>query len=137
MKKVLLLFLILSIFFSCQQKPEKKTETYEDGAPKMEQYFVEDNLTKEVTYYKNQQKRYEGEYLDGKRHGRWVYWYPNGNVWSEGFFYQGENDSIRIVYHENGNKYYSGKYKKGQRTGVWKFWDEEGNFIKKVDYSVN
>jgi len=134
-KKLIIGLLLFGLFFSCTQKTKKVTKKFADGTPKMEQYFQKDSLIKEVTFYNNQQKRYEGTYRNGKKHGKWVYWYPNGNVWSEGFFYLGENDSTRITYHENGLKYYSGKYRKGERTGIWKFWDEKGNFIKQVDYT--
>lgn len=132
------LFLLFLTVFSCSNEPEKMIEEiYPDGTPKVEKYYntIDGNkqLVKEITYYSNHKKRYEGEYKNGKRNGKWMYWYENGSIWSEGYFKNDLSDGKRIVWRGNGKKYYEGTYKDGKQVGRWKFWDENGKLTKIVD----
>jgi len=70
-----------------------------------------------------------------KRDGKWIYYYENGNVWSEGFFKDGKSDGKRTTHYENGKIFYEGYYKDDRRVGVWKFYDEKGTLVKSVDHS--
>lgn len=113
-------------------------ESYPDGSSKVERTYKDQDgkriLVKEVLYYPNHQKYMEGEYRNNKRHGLWISWYQNGNVWSKGEFDEGVEEGIRVVYHENGQKYYEGKFKNGKKSGIWKFWDEKGRPVREVDF---
>ena len=83
--------------------------TYPDGSNKVVKYYENEAdtqiLIKEVGYYPDGKKQYEGGIDKDKRHGKWTYWYKNGNVWSEGSFNHGLNDGLRTAYHENGKVY--------------------------------
>jgi antitoxin component YwqK of YwqJK toxin-antitoxin module len=143
MKKILLFVALIAIIASCKQQEYEKqvTETFPDGTPKREQYFLgkEDGryMAKDVFYYADGQKRVEGEYnKEGKKHGDWTYWYDNGNKWSEGSFNEGLNDGERITWHENGQQHYTGEYDKGKRVGIWRFYDENGTMTKEIDYDA-
>lgn len=140
-RKLIYLMLILSLV-SCGTKiVEEIEEKYDDGSPKtVKIYEVDDEkkeLLKEIGYYSNNQKRIEGEFRDGKRHGKWYYWYENGNMWSEGSFHEGRRDGPGVTYHENGEKYVVGTYDNDERIGVWQFYDENGDLIKEIDYNRN
>jgi len=76
----------------------------------------------------------EGSFKNKERIGKWSYWYPNGNLWSEGHYKDGVENGIKTVFHENGEKYYEGKLKEGKRIGIWKFWDQDKNLLKEVNY---
>ena len=52
----------------------------------------------------------QGTYVDGKEHGKYTVWYPNGQI------------------------HYIGKYHHGQKSGKWKFYNEEGKLTKEVVY---
>jgi antitoxin component YwqK of YwqJK toxin-antitoxin module len=133
----LLLLFILSIT-ACSHKETIVEEKFPDGSDKLVcTYKVKgDNkeLIFEVQYYANGNKEYEGEYKDSLKHGDWIYWYENGFVWSEGFFYENKSDGIRKVYHENGQLYYEGEYDKGKQIGKWIFYDENGQRIKEETF---
>ncbi len=135
------LFLITVLFlYSCQQGEVYKqtVSRYDNGDPKLVRYYESAKDTtdpiREVAYYKHNLIKYNGQLKEGKRNGKWVYYYDNGNKWSEGFFINDVSNSTRTVYHRNGQKYYSGKYNQGKRTGVWMFWDETGKLIKQENY---
>ena len=56
-----------------------------------------------TTYYDNGQKESEGNYINGKKEGKWTEW------------------------HLNGNKKYEMDLVDGKVEGKWSWWDEEGN----------
>ncbi|MGQ1889590.1 tetratricopeptide repeat protein [Thermophagus sp. OGC60D27] len=85
-----------------------------------------------------------GAYSNGKRTGKWVFFYKNGNVSQESIFNDGQivgkqtvyfpNETIKAVYHynneglldglyeeyyKNGNIKSRGYYKDGQQDGAW------------------
>lgn len=139
MNRIINIAIVICLFAACKNTIIEVVEkTHTDGTPKTVRYYKvekeQQKLVKEIAYYENHNKQYEGEYREDKRNGKWTYWYMNGNIWSEGWFADGENDSTRNVYHENGKIYYSGKYDIGKRVGVWKFWDENGKLLKEINY---
>ncbi|UCH93904.1 MAG: prolyl oligopeptidase family serine peptidase [Candidatus Aminicenantes bacterium] len=68
-----------------------------------EQFLYEWFLShKQSPFHQNGQKRCEGTFLDGKKHGKWIYW------------------------HENGNKEMEEEYIKGIPNGKWSYWDKQG-----------
>lgn len=140
--KILLLFLITFLCVGCNTKIVEETiESYPDGSPKIVRCFKDDGKTrilfKETLYYSNHQKYMEGEYKNGKRDGKWISWFQNGNKWSVGYFTEGLDDGERTVYYEDGKKYFYGKYKDGKKIGIWKFWDEEGKLTKEENCDNN
>jgi antitoxin component YwqK of YwqJK toxin-antitoxin module len=89
-----------------------------------------DNLKR----YDNGVKQYEGAVKNGKREGKWAYWYNNGSPWSECEYKEGRKDGRTTVWYENGYKRYEGFYKDDERSGKWTYWDEKGNPVKELTY---
>ncbi len=140
-KLLLLFFGIIYILSSCKSSTEKVVESrFEDKSPEVIKYYKKTGetreLVKEEAFYQNKNKRMEGEYLNNERNGRWVYYYENGKVWSEGFFKAGKNEGLRSTYFENGNKRYEGNYKSDLRVGIWKFYSESGSLSNQINYGV-
>jgi antitoxin component YwqK of YwqJK toxin-antitoxin module len=140
MKKLIFLLIFPLLFFvSCQSKlTEEIIEKHPDGTPKLVRYYSIDGqvkeLAKEIQYYPNHNKFYEGEFKNNRKNGSWTVWYQNGNIWSEGFYDNGLDDGKRTGYYETGKKHFEGRYKKGKMTGTWKFWDEKGVLANEIDY---
>ncbi len=137
-----LLFILLFaiVLPSCNSEKKVIEETYPDGSPKKVCIYhgrgENRELIKESTYYPNKKMQMEGTYRDNKRDGKWIYWYENGNLWSEGFFIKGKSDGKRTTYFENGKVRYEGSYKEDMRVGKWRFFDETGRMLQEVDYSA-
>jgi antitoxin component YwqK of YwqJK toxin-antitoxin module len=114
-------------------------ETYPDGSPKRECVYKGKNtsreLIRETTWYPHKKIQMMGEYKKKKRDGNWIYYYENGNVWSEGSFKDGKSEGKRTTHYEDGKIFYEGYYQEDRRVGVWKFYNEKGKFVKSVDYS--
>lgn len=137
MQKSILLLLITLFFFGCgSQFEEVVEESYPDGNPKLVKHYTKKDRTliKEITYYPNQQKQSEGEIKEGKMHGKWSFWFQNGQLWTVAYYQENIEHGEQTVWHDNGNKYYQGSFEDGVRTGIWKFWDSSGNLTKTIDY---
>jgi antitoxin component YwqK of YwqJK toxin-antitoxin module len=140
MKNLAFLILCPLIFLcSCAGPLEEEiVETHPDGSPKLVRLYKVDGqirtLKKEIQYYPNHQKLYEGELKDNRKHGKWTVWHQNGNTWSEGYYSNGVDDGRRTGYHENGQKHFQGKYKNGKMAGTWKFWDDTGVKVNEIKY---
>jgi len=140
MKNLFYLTLSLLLVFSCSKPKEVIEETYPDGSKKIVRYYKgsgkDKKLLKEIAYYPNKKIRYEGEFLNNLRDGKWTFWYDNGNKWSEGYLKKEINDGKRTVWYENGVKRYEGQYNEGKEIGKWQFFSETGTLIKEVNFDT-
>lgn len=137
LKSFILIFLLSLI--ACETNlNEVVEERFPDGSPKIVRLYKEvkgrQELVSEIIYYPNHNKKIEGEFKNGERHGKWLAWHENGQLQSEGFFKNGKNTGIRKVYYENGNKYYEGKYKNDKPVGEWIFYHSNGSISKKTNF---
>ena len=131
--------LVLTVsFISCTHETKIMVETYPDGSPKRECTYrgkeESREMIRETTWYPKRKLQMTGEYKANQRDGKWIYYYENGNIWSEGFFKEGKSDGKRITHYENGKIFYEGFYKADRRVGIWKFYDENGTLRKTVNY---
>ncbi|MCX6277880.1 MAG: hypothetical protein NT004_07270 [Bacteroidetes bacterium] len=136
----LFILLITSSLTSCNPENKVIEEAYPDGSPKRVCVYLgkgaNREMIRETTYYPNKKPQMEGGYKDNKREGKWLYWYENGKMWSEGFFIRGKSDGKRTTYFENGKVRYEGSYKEDMRVSKWRFFDENGRLLQEVDYSA-
>ena len=59
---------------------------------------------KAYLFYKSKEKGMAGDYVDGKKHGEWVWWYKNGNKKRYSEYVKGNKQGISIYWHKNGIK---------------------------------
>ena len=78
----------------------------------------------------------EGDFKDGKKHGPWMLYWPNGNKKSEANFVDGKYTGLYTSYHENGKRRWQGRYNEitgtsadGTKDGVWLDYAEDGETI--------
>jgi antitoxin component YwqK of YwqJK toxin-antitoxin module len=67
-----------------------------------------------------------GEYLAGKRSGRWRFRYEDGKPLAAGDYKGGKRTGAWTFNHENRETLAKGKYKIGHPGGEWQFWSEGG-----------
>lgn len=132
-------FIILFVFSSCsERKMEVVKEEYANGNPKLVHHLIihrgDTALKNEVQYYESGQQKLKGEYYNNQKHGHWVFWYANGNKWSDGYFEKDLRVGKSLVYHENGELYYKGAYDKGKKSGLWVFFNMEGKSVNKIHF---
>ena len=102
---------------------KEKEETYIFGVE-----FVKTGENTEIrySYYENGQIREEGNYKDGKEHGKYTSWYENGQIMVESNLKDGKIDGKRTVWYENGQKAYEWNFKDGDVVGKYIEWYENG-----------
>ncbi len=107
MKKLILIFVLFSIIFSCKDDNNIKYKYFDDGKVMQK---LDLNTRKAYAYYNNSKLKYisdtDGKYLHGKF----------------------------ISYYENGELKDSGYYNKNIQTGTWYYFNEFGILEKKCTY---
>lgn len=140
MKRLTLFSLIIVLFVisSCTRTLKGEIEQIHfDGTPKLVSYYTTDEpkvLVKQKSYYKNKQLRMEGYFENGEKHGKWIYYYEDGVIWSRGYFKNGIIDGKNESFHPNGQLQIKGSIDNGIRVGKWYYYDENGVLEKEINY---
>ena len=79
-----------------------------------------------TVWYMGGNKKYEGEYKDGKEEGKWIGWYWNDTIQYEKEYEDGKEEGKWFGWYWNGNKMYEGEYKDGKKEGKWIGWHDDG-----------
>jgi len=83
-----------------------------------------------VFWYLDGQKQLEGEYIKGNKTGAWIKWAEDGKKISEGEFFQGKMHGRWIDWHGNGQKALESKWVMGKKDGKWMYWSADGSVQK-------
>ncbi len=83
-------------------------------------------------YYKSGQKGISGQYLNGKKHGKWEYWYSDGKPKLVGYYNQGIKDGEWKLWYPNGQLKMIVHYKNGKMDGINTWWHENGKKKKEA-----
>jgi hypothetical protein len=89
---------------------------------------------RKVIYFENGQKRFEGNYKDGKEDGPHNAWHKNGQKSSEGNWKNGWGVGTHTRWFDNGQKDTEGKYKNGLYEGIHTRWNRNGEVFWKLLY---
>lgn len=89
-----------------------------------------------IFWHPNGERKTEGEYDQGRRTGEWTWWYDNGQQRSVGGYADDAPHGRWAWWRRNGFRQCSGMYDHGEETGVWSTWDEQGRLIQISDYSA-
>jgi len=73
-------------------------------------------------------------YLNGREHGIWKKFYPNGKLQQQREFDQGKKTGVYVGWWENGNKKISYLFDNDEYNGLCKEWNAEGKLIKEMNY---
>ncbi|MDG2444109.1 MAG: toxin-antitoxin system YwqK family antitoxin [Flavobacteriaceae bacterium] len=88
-----------------------------------------------VRYYNLDGKlRTKGTMLKKSRIGKWVYFFPNGTIFSEEFYTNGKLEGILKNYYKNGNILEITQYSRGMKNGVSEKFSDQEVLIEKVNY---
>lgn len=107
--------------------------------------FTDDQRPLSVSYFKDgDETRYQfndnytlnakGKVKNGKKEGRWEFFYANGQKMLEATYIGGIENGAYNSYRENGVPYYRGFYINGKRANIWEVYDEEGNLVERKDF---
>lgn len=151
MIKIFISFLIVILFFSCNQKEEEKLSNplvlkdgllYSDSLStvpftgrnksnmfdmKIEYDVVNGKKNGDfITYYPNNKIQMKGKMKENKNVGEWKYYFPDGSLETSGYY---ENDIPTgnwLWFNPQGKIIEEGNYLNGNREGEWKSYDTLG-----------
>lgn len=86
-------------------------------------------------YYLNGKLKSKGEYLDGKKYGKWIYYFQNGKVEQEGYY--DKNGSFTGTwkwYYDNSQLLRTEEFRRGLEDGMLEEYDRNGKLITKGEY---
>ena len=106
------------------------------GQIKSEELYMEGNVVdkSKYTYHENGEKKSDEHYKDGKKDGKWTYWYENGQIWSEEHYKDGKKDRKWTKWFTNGLIRSEGNYIDGKQNGKWTYWYENGQIWSEEYY---
>lgn len=70
---------------------------------------------------------YEGEYLDGKRHGFGSYYYKDGNLCYAGSWKEDRRDGLGVSFRDSDHALHVANWQEGQPQGLVTLFDSQGN----------
>lgn len=141
MKYLLILSCALTLL-ACSEKSEPVTTEAPDeliDAPIDKSLLVEIKGNQYTEYYDLEKKKikFQGNQdKDKERHGRWTFYFENGQEASTSEYSHGVLHGYSVVKHSNGSIYYHGEYADGKKIGVWKTFDERGKLTNEQDYGT-
>ena len=88
-----------------------------------------------ITYYPDKEKPFEIiNYKNGVKYGKWIKYFPNGNMMTETTYKDGKLEGPFVNYDPDGKLIVKGQYKDGEMDGVWLYYDETGTLYRKEVY---
>ncbi len=76
----------------------------------------------------------EGNYLNGQKDGKWIFYYPDGKTELEGFYSEGKPDREWLWLYQSGSKKREEVYLNGKREGLYAEYDSASNVILQGEY---
>lgn len=76
----------------------------------------------------------QGSIVKGVKKGKWLIFFPNGQLAHKGEFTFGEKSGNWISYYNNGNISAKGQFSGGKKSGLWEYYDEDGALDEKGGY---
>ena len=85
---------------------------------------------------KDGSKMFEGDFVDGRETGTFIYYYPNGQVRIKNTFTVPGKRCSHQVFDQEGHLLATGVYDQKNRDSVWNFFAANGNCVKSASYSM-
>ena len=117
----------------CTSPSETRTEVWPDGTLKQQVTVVDGDPVERKAYDEAGRISKSSQWKDGKPHGVWEAYYPDGSVWSRHLYHEGMQIGAYTTWHPNGQAFIMGQYDSlGSPTGTWRFFDEAGLLINET-----
>lgn len=108
-----------------------ETSYYNDGTLALE---VNHDKGSHVSYFRNGEKRFEAQLIDGQYEGETFEYYKSGDIWKKRNYENGVLHGPWENYYKNGTLGKKGEYHRGRETGEYLEFYENGDRWKKITY---
>ena len=89
-----------------------------------------------ITFFPDGRPRWKGNKKEGLSHGPYIMWYPNGKKKMEGSYKNGQKEGLSTIWHINGEKWKEQKHKLGKPVGIWKTWNDQGVLTEEINHDA-
>lgn len=145
--KLYSIILILFLIFSCTPDPcgdlyVRKTNPYLDEGLKTYIKSGDENRDTDQVYTGRCSNYTDGilssiqQYKNGYDHGKWIFYFQNGNIETIGSFENGNRIGEWKYYFENKSLRRISIYNNGERDGVWFELNVDGDTLWTADYTI-
>jgi antitoxin component YwqK of YwqJK toxin-antitoxin module len=116
---------------------EVRTGFSSNGSVKYEKLFLNDKPWGTWKFYFEDGKIQEEVNYDdqGLMDGVWKVWYPNGTLFIESYFKNGERNGMTREWYDNGKIQHESNYENGEIKGVARNWSEKGTLLSEKFYN--
>lgn len=111
-----------------------KTKSYHENGAKKEVLCVGAEADTLREYYPSGKLKIQGLQVGELRDGTWKSWFESGQQWSEKRYDMGKEVGKYAVFHPNGGIYIQGQYREGNKVSSWYFYDQDGKLVKEVNF---
>ena len=128
MKRVLLIaLLVLGKALLAQSTTQDSTNVTDAEGRKQGRWVILNKMKKPpLPDFTEEQKVEEGKFIDDKKTGKWITYYPNGNMKSVITYESNRPNGYATLYHENGKILEQGYWKNQRWVGDYKSYHENG-----------
>ena len=138
MKQILIVLLVVISGFTFAQSSKDSVNVTDAEGKRQGKWVITNKLMKPaLAGYKDDQKVEEGRYLDNKKVGIWVTYYPNGVTKSRITFENGRPFGKAIMFHENGKVAEQGIWKNNRWVGEYKLYYDNGEVQHEFEFNQN
>ncbi len=112
-----------------------------DRSKLKEMYYVRDTISnilegKYLSYYLNGNIESEGQFINNETYGAWNFYYESGKLKMKGVVKRNSSDGYWEYFYEQGAKSMEGEISNQKRRGEWKIYYESGK-LKEVGVYIN
>lgn len=143
--KYFVLALITIVAVSCSNEEKKNPKTTHEKTPeKVEPVKVNNKAdlieikgSQYTEYYPDKKTiKFSGRQDDeGKRHGKWTSYTPQGNEKSTSMYKHGLRHGHTIVKYDNGRIHYYGEWRNDKKHGTWKSYGKDGEVFSVEEWN--
>ncbi len=139
MKKVILivLFVICKIAFTQSHNTKNDTLNFTDQEGKRQGKWIITNNLLNKPEYKPNQKVEEGRYVESKKVGKWLEYFPNNNIKSKITYESNKPNGYAVLYHDNGKVKEEGLWKNNRWVGEYKLYYENGEVQQYFNFNAS
>jgi hypothetical protein len=86
--------------------------------------------------FKDEYGQYDskGSLKKGKKNGKWIHWWSNGQKWVEANWKDGKKDGAWTAWERNGSIDYEENWKDNKMEGKWTWWHQNGQIKLEGSY---
>ncbi len=126
-RSILIAFFFLGTALAAMSLPQDSTNVTDAEGRKQGRWVIYNKMKKPpLPEFTDDQKVEEGKFIDDKKTGKWITYYPNGNMKSVITYENNRPNGYATLYHENGKILEQGYWKNQRWVGDYKSYHENG-----------